>query len=55
MDKVYSRHSGQPGGFHQRRAGRLMDRDPRKVVEHAVRGMLAKNKLQDPRMSSKSI
>lgn len=51
QDKVYSRHSGQPGGFHQETAGNLMDRDPRKVVEHAVRGMLAKNKLQDPRMS----
>lgn len=51
LDKQYSRHSGQPGGFKQESAGRLMDRDPRKVVEHAVSGMLAGNKLHDPRMS----
>ena len=51
LDKQYSRHSGHPGGFRQESAGRLMDRDPRKVIENAVRGMLPKNKLQDPRMS----
>ncbi|MFH2085707.1 MAG: 50S ribosomal protein L13 [bacterium] len=51
LSKQYSRHSGHPGGFRQESAGRLMDRDPRKVIEHAVHGMLAKNKLQDPRMS----
>ena len=51
MDKLYSRHSGHPGGFRQESAGRLMDRDPRKVIEHAVSGMLAGNKLKSPRMS----
>jgi large subunit ribosomal protein L13 len=51
LAKLYSRHSGQPGGFRQESAGRLMDRDPRKVIEHAVTGMLPKNKLQDPRLS----
>ncbi len=51
LDKQYSRHSGHPGGFSQESAGRLLERDPRKVIEHAVGGMLPKNKLQDPRMS----
>src|SRR5688500_3217603 len=51
LAKTYKRHSGHPGGFREESAGRLMDRDPRKVIEHAVNGMLAKNKLQDPRMS----
>ncbi len=51
LAKQYSRHSGHPGGFSQESAGRLMARDPRKVIEYAVRGMLPKNKLQDPRMS----
>ncbi len=51
LAKLYSRHSGQPGGFRQEAAGKLMERDSRKVIEHAVGGMLAKNKLQDPRMS----
>lgn len=49
--KLYSRHSGQPGGFRQESAGDLMNRDPRKVIEHAVLGMLPKNKLQSPRMT----
>lgn len=51
QDKVYSRHSGHPGGFRQETAGSLMERDPRKVIERAVSGMLPKNKLHDPRMS----
>jgi len=51
LAKQYSRHSGHPGGFSQESAGRLMARDPRKVIEHAVDGMLSHNKLHDPRMS----
>ncbi|KKU13759.1 MAG: 50S ribosomal protein L13 [Microgenomates group bacterium GW2011_GWC2_45_8] len=50
MDKYYYRHSGHPGGFTQESAGNLLVRDPRKIIEHAVAGMLAKNKLQDPRL-----
>lgn len=51
LAKRYSRHSGHPGGFVQETAGKLMSRDPRKVIEHAVSGMLPKNKLHSPRMS----
>lgn len=51
LDKTYKRHSGHPGGFREESAGRLMARDARKVIEHAVNGMLAKNKLQDPRLN----
>ena len=51
LDKVYSRHSNFPGGFRQESAGRLMDRDSRKVIEHSISGMLPHNKLHDPRMS----
>lgn len=50
-DKLYSRHSGHPGGFRQETAGDLLARDPRKIIERAVSGMLAKNKLQSPRMT----
>lgn len=50
-DKLYSRHSGYPGGFRQESAGNLLERDPAKVIERAVHGMLPKNKLQSPRMS----
>ncbi len=44
-DKMYHRHSGRPGGLKSIPAGEMLDRDPRKVVELAVWGMLPKNKL----------
>lgn len=44
-DKVYYSHSGYPGGLKQVTARRLMDENPERVVESAVRGMLPKNKL----------
>ena len=48
--KVYHRHSGIPGGHREETAGNLLARDSRKVLEHAVSGMLPKNKLQTPRL-----
>jgi large subunit ribosomal protein L13 len=44
-DKMYHRHSGRPGSLKSIPAGEMLDRDPRKVVELAVWGMLPKNKL----------
>lgn len=44
-DKMYHRHSGTPGGLKSVPAGELLARDPRKVVELAVWGMLPKNRL----------
>ena len=44
-DKLYHRHSGRPGGLKSVPAGELLARDPRKVVELAVWGMLPKNRL----------
>jgi large subunit ribosomal protein L13 len=44
-DKIYYRHSGYPGGMHTRTMKQQMEHDPRKVIEHAVRGMLPKTKL----------
>ena len=43
--KVYYRHSGYPGGLKSITAGKLMQQDPRRVIERAVRGMLPKNRL----------
>lgn len=51
MDKLYSRHSNYPGGFRQETAGNLLKRDSRKVIEHAVSGMLPHNLLHSPRMT----
>ena len=38
--KVYYRHSGYPGGLRERTLQEQMDKDPRRVVEKAVKGML---------------
>ncbi|MCU0283007.1 MAG: 50S ribosomal protein L13 [Candidatus Nanopelagicales bacterium] len=39
------RHSGYPGGLRSVAYGELLDTNPRRAVEKAVRGMLPKNKL----------
>jgi large subunit ribosomal protein L13 len=41
--KVYYRHTGYPGGLRERTLQEQLDRDPRRVVEMAVRGMLPHN------------
>ena len=43
--KVYYRHSGYPGNLRERSFEEQMARDPRKVVEKAVRGMLPHTRL----------
>lgn len=43
--KIYWRHSGFPGGIKQETFDELMEEDSRKVVTHAIEGMLPKNKL----------
>lgn len=49
-DKKYYRHSGYPGGLKEATLGEKMAKDSRKVIELAVKGMLPKNKFQDPRL-----
>jgi len=44
-DKFYYSHSGYPGGIKQISASKLMDKHPDRVIKHAVKGMLPKNKL----------
>jgi large subunit ribosomal protein L13 len=44
-DKVYVRHTGYPGGQRFETPKELLSRKPLAVVEHAVKGMLPKNKL----------
>ena len=43
--KVYYRHSGYPGGLKQVTLRDQLQKFPDRVVEHAVRGMLPKNRL----------
>ncbi len=44
-DKQYIRHTGHPGGQRFATPRELMEKDPRKVVEYAVKGMLPKTRL----------
>ena len=50
VQKLYYRHSGYPGGLRSDSLDKLMETDPRKVITHAVRGMLPHNRLGDERM-----
>ena len=43
--KTYIRHTGYPGGQRSLSAKELLAKDPARVVEKAVKGMLPKNKL----------
>jgi len=44
--KVYYRHSGYPGGLKSVSLEKVMATNPARVIEHAVKGMLPKNRLQ---------
>jgi len=44
--KVYRRYSGYPGGLREVSYQRMLEKRPKEVVRHAVRGMLPKNKLR---------
>jgi large subunit ribosomal protein L13 len=45
--KIYRRHSGYEGGLREERAGVVRKRQPVRLVEEAVRGMLPKTKMGD--------
>jgi large subunit ribosomal protein L13 len=44
-DKTYIRHTGYPGGQRSLSATEMFEKDPTRLVEKAVKGMLPKNKL----------
>jgi len=44
-DKMVYRHSGYPGGLSAIPIGDLLAKNPQRVIENAVKGMLPKNKL----------
>ena len=45
--KVYRRHSGFEGGLREERAAVVRKRQPIRLVEEAIRGMLPKTKMGD--------
>ncbi len=44
-DKEYIRHTGYPGGQRIVKADKLMKKQPTRMVEYAIKGMLPKNRL----------
>ena len=44
-DKSYIRHTGYPGGQRSLKASEMFQKNPARIVEKAVKGMLPKNKL----------
>ena len=44
-DKEYVRHTGYPGGQRFTPADELLEKHPIRLIEHAVKGMLPRNKL----------
>lgn len=49
-DKIYYTHSMHPGGLKTESFEHKLNRRPEQIIERAVKGMLPKNKLRDPRM-----
>ena len=43
--KTYARYTGYPGGYIETPLKEVMKRHPNRIIEHAVKGMLPKNKL----------
>lgn len=44
-DKEYIRHTGYPGGQRTRTAEEVLAKHPTRIIEHAVKGMLPRNRL----------
>ena len=49
-EKMYYSHSGFAGGFKELSLEKLKEKDPRRVIEKAVKGMLPKDKHQQTRL-----
>jgi len=50
-DKIYHRFSGYPGGITSVKLKEQIIKDSRKVIEHSIYHMLAKNKLRNRMMA----
>ena len=44
-DKEYIRHSGYPGGQKVETPAEMLEKHPERIIEHAIKGMLPKNRL----------
>ena len=50
--KIYYRHTNFPGGIKQETLGELREKNPSKIIENAVKGMLPQNKLRNRFMAN---
>ena len=48
--KVYYRHSGYPGGLREQTAREVRQKHPERLIEMAVRGMLATNRTRNDQL-----
>jgi large subunit ribosomal protein L13 len=48
--KLYYRHSNYPGGLRVQTAREMHDKHPERLIEMAVRGMLATNRMRDEQL-----
>ena len=53
--KVYYRHSNYPGGLKVQTAREMHDKHPTRLIETAVRGMLATNRMRDEQLRRLSV
>lgn len=53
--KLYYRHSNYPGGLRVQTAREIADKHPERLVEKAVRGMLAGNRMRDAQLRRLSV
>jgi large subunit ribosomal protein L13 len=53
--KLYYRHSNYPGGLKVQTAREIADKHPERLVEKAVRGMLAGNRMRDVQLRRLSV
>ena len=51
VQKEYYRHSGYPGGIKELKLEEVLEKDPSRVINEAVKGMLPKNKLAADRLA----
>jgi large subunit ribosomal protein L13 len=49
--KIYYRHSGYPGGISDATVKEVREKNPERLIESAVKGMIPKNKLASGRMN----
>lgn len=51
LAKTYYRHSGFPGGLHERSLKEVRELNSAQIIEKAVKGMVPKNKLAPERLA----